>query len=86
MALVYACVAPHGSEAIEQLASWIIHHEHCLSALAHQFQRPQCISTVQVALKFIFVRETIDAFQSQLIYRGRDGYECVLLALSVIRP
>ena len=73
-------------EAIERLASGVIDHEHRLSALTHQFQRLQGPGTVQVPLKFVFVREAIDVLSSQVLDIGWDRYERVLLTLSVIPP
>ena len=45
-----------------------------------QFQWPQCPGTVQIALKFVFVREAIDALEGRMFSAGRDGYERVRLA------
>jgi hypothetical protein len=64
--------------------SCVIDHEHRLSALAHQFQRPQCPRTVQVLPKFEFVREAIDALKGRMLSVGRDGYERVPTAVSII--
>ena len=71
-------------EAIERLATCVIDHEQRLPALAHQFKRPQCPRTVQVASEFVFVRESIDALQRRVLGSGRDGYERVPLALSIM--
>jgi hypothetical protein len=71
-------------KAIERLTSCVINNEHRLSALAHQFQRPQCPRTVQVLPKFEFMREAIDALKGRMLSFGRDGYERVPIAVRVI--
>jgi hypothetical protein len=73
-------------ETIEWLASGVIDHEHRLPALAHQFQRPQCPSAVQITLKFVFAREAIDALQGRTLDISGNWYERVLLTLSIIPP
>jgi hypothetical protein len=98
MELTYCACQRHGEaeelsdlhrladEVIERLTTRVINHEHSLSALAYQFQRPQCPSAVQVTLKIVFVGETINAVQSRMLNAGRVGNERVLFALGVIPP
>jgi hypothetical protein len=73
-------------DAIERLASCVIHNEHRLPALVNEFQRPQRPGTIKVALKPVFVREAIDALGGGMIRAGRDGYEGVRVAINVIPP
>ena len=73
-------------EAIERLAACVVDHEHRLPALADEFQWPQRPGTIQVALKSVFVRETIDAGESWMRTGRIDGYERVPLALSDVPP
>ena len=75
---------PH--EAIKRLASCVVDHEDRLPALAHQFQWPQCPGTVQIALKFVFVRQPTGALECRMFSTGSDRYEGVRLAFSVIPP
>ena len=67
-------------EAIERLAACVVDHEHRLPALAQQFQWPQCPGTVQIALKFVFVRQPIGALGCRMCSTGSDRYEGVRLA------
>ena len=46
--------------------------------------RRASIDQAPVALKSVLVRQAIDALQSRMLNTGGDGYERVLLALSVI--
>ena len=46
--------------------------------------RRASIHQAPVALKSVLVRQAIDALQSRMLNTGGDGYERVLLALSVI--
>ena len=69
------------SRMSSRVAACVVDHEHRLPALAPQFQWPQCPGTVQIALKFEFVRETIAALESRTRSVRIDGYERVRLAL-----
>jgi hypothetical protein len=96
MQLTYCTAQSHGEakelpdlhrlpdEAIERLATCVINREQRVPALADQLKRPQCPGIVQVASEFVLVRESIDAFQSRVLGSGRDGYERVPLALSIM--
>ena len=73
-------------EAIERLASCVIHNEHVLPAFAYELHWLQGPRAVQVLSKFVFVCEAIDALERRRLSAGMDGYERVPTAVSNIPP
>ncbi len=73
-------------KAIEGLASRVLDNQHRPPALAYELHRPQRPRTVEVVLKFVFVCETIDALKRRMLSAGKNGYESMRMALSIIAP
>ena len=71
-------------KAIEGLASGVLDNQYRPPALIHEIHRPQGPRRVKVVLKFVFVGEAIDAFKRRMLGAGKDGYESVPTALSII--